>query len=115
MIGHLGGNPAGHECLQVFKDNNPKGKAVLYTKNTEIPLKILNRLRLADEVFKRSDDDNKLFDDADEMMDLIEKVMNAPSVSYWRNPFTDIKVIGSIVGLLTAILGLIAALIKFAG
>ena len=80
FIGHLGGNPSGYECLRPFKDNNPKGKVVLYTKTPDISLSKFNRLRLADRMFQRSGDDTRMFDNADEMFEMISEVMIEPSV-----------------------------------
>lgn len=112
MIGHLGGNPSGYECLKVFKDHNPQGRAVLYTKGPTVQLEQLNRLRLADSVFKRSENDQKLFDNADEMMTVIEQVMKSPGVTYWKNPFKDLKVMAALITLLTAVVALVTALVK---
>ena len=112
MIGHLGGNPSGYDCLKVFKNHNAKGKAVLYTKSTTIQLEQFNQLKLADRVFKRSDNDDILFENADEMMTVIEEVMKAPGVTYWKNPLKEPTVLIPILGLVTAIIGLGSALVK---
>jgi len=112
LVGHIGGNPSGYECLKTFKANNENSKAVIYTKLESIPIKSFAGLKLADAVFKRSDNDNVLFEDADEMMDLIKKVMDEKTVNFWKNPFKDKTVAISIITLITVIIGLLTALIK---
>ena len=112
MIGHLGGNPSGYDCLKVFKDHNSKGKVVLYTKSSTIQLEQFNQLKLADRVFKRSENDAILFDNAGEMMTVIEEVMKSPGVTYWKNPFKEPTVLVPVLGLATAVIGLTSALVK---
>jgi hypothetical protein len=107
LVGHIGGNPSGYECLRVFKEANPKGKAVLYTKRENIPLNELDGLKLADKVFRRSDQDDALFDNADEMFDIIKMIMEQRAVTFWSQPFKDPKVLVALLSLLTAVVGLL--------
>jgi hypothetical protein len=115
LIGHLGGNPSGYDCLKAFKAVNPKGKVVLYTKSESIPLSQLSGLKLADRVFQRSQDDTQVFKDADEMMNIIHDVTSGPGVGYLRSRFKDpvfITLCTATVGLLAAVVTLITNLLK---
>ncbi len=112
IVGHIGGNPSGYECLKCYKDHNPQGKVVLYTKLSEIPIKLFDGLKRADAIFKRSDNDEILFENAVDMMDVIKKVMNEPGLTFWKNPFKQPAVAAAVIGLTTATIGLVVALIK---
>jgi hypothetical protein len=115
LIGHIGGNPSGYECLRTFKESNPKGKAILYTKQDSIPIDKFRGLRLADGLFRRDQDDTKVFPNDDEILDLIADVFKKPAVTIWRNPFTDIKVLVALISLVGAVIGLVTALVKALG
>lgn len=104
LIGHIGGNPSGAQCLTVFKEHNRTGRAVLYTKNPEIKISDFDSLKLADRIFQRSAVDNKLFDDADKMFTLIRDVMERPAINTARLPLREPVVIAAAI---TALLGLL--------
>ena len=74
MIGHIGGNPSGYECLKTFKKHNSKGKVVLYTKQGKLPIDKFEGLKLANRIFRRAEDDTKVFPNDDEMLDVIDSV-----------------------------------------
>ena len=115
LVAHTGGNPQGSVCLKVFKDHNPKGKVILYTKRDNIELKEFDDLKRANKLFQRSDNDSLLFDNESEMMDVIEAVMNEPGLVLWKSPFEDKKVLTVLTALLTfltAIVGLVVKLIS---
>jgi hypothetical protein len=105
----MGGNPSGYECLKVFKDKFKKGKVILYTKSPTILIEQFNRLKLADRIFKRSENDDMLFDKAGDMMNVIEEVMKEPSVVLWRNSFKE----PAVIAVMTALIGLTAAVVTF--
>lgn len=112
LIGHIGGNPSGYECLKTFKNHNPKGKAILYTKQDSIPLAQFAGLRLANAIFRRADDDSRVFANDDEVLDLIDRVRKEPALVQWTSPFADKAVLLTLIPLATALLGLIAAVAK---
>ena len=109
LIGHIGGNPSGYECLKAFKDHNPKGKAVLYTKQEAIPLDKFDGLKRANALFKRSNNDEVLFENAVDMMDVIRQVMEEPSIVFWRSPFKEPQVLTTISGGLVLLIISLAA------
>lgn len=108
LIAHTGGNPSGFLCLKHFKTHNPKGKAILYTKAESIPLKEFEAFRLANAIFRRADDDTKVFPNDAQMLELVNRVLKEPGIVEWASPFKDRKVLGALLGLGTAIAGLAA-------
>jgi hypothetical protein len=112
LIGHIGGNPSGYECLQTFKKHNPKGKVVLYTKQDMLPIEKFDGLKLANKVFRRAEDDTIVFPSDDEMFAVIENLKQESGLIHWKSPFKDSKVIVVIISLLTAVIGLISAVVK---
>lgn len=94
--------------FETVQRQQPQSRVVLYTKLESIPLKQLVGLKLADRVFQRSPNNSQVFNDADEMMDIIKDVMEAPGVGYLRSRFKD----PIVLGLCTACIGLLAAVIK---
>jgi hypothetical protein len=98
LIGHIGGNPSGYDCIQAFKEHNPQGKAVLYTKQEAIPLEQFDSLKLANALVKRSDNDRVLFENQRSMMKVIHNVMEEPGIVFWRSPFREPKVLATISG-----------------
>jgi hypothetical protein len=107
FIGHIGGNPSGNQCLTVFKARNRTGKAVLYTKASEIKLSDFDGLKLADKVFQRSAIENRLFDDANEMFDIIRDVMERPAINATRLPLKEPPVIAALIGGILLLIGTI--------
>jgi hypothetical protein len=112
LIGHIGGNPSGYECLKTFKEYNPKGKVILYTKQETIPLDKFEGLKLANAICKRAVDDSKVFANDDEMLNVVNRVRQEAGVVYWKSPFKDKAVLGTLLSLVTGFIGLAAALIK---
>jgi hypothetical protein len=112
IIGHLGGNPSGYECLKTFKEHNPKGKAVLYTKMEAIPLNRFDGLKLANAIVRRAEDDSKVFANDDEMLDVVDRVRKEAGLVHWTSPFKDKAVLTALIALVTATLGAIGAAMK---
>jgi hypothetical protein len=116
LIGHIGGNPSGDECLKTFKEGNPKGKAVLYTKLDAIPLDKFEGLKLANSIFKRAEDSTRVFANDHQMLDVVNRIRNEPGLVHWTSPFKDKTVLASlaiaIMGCLGSLAGLAAALVK---
>ena len=71
VLSHIGGNPSGYECLKTFKEHNPKGKVVLFTKEGTLSIDKFDGFRLADAVFQRSQDDAVIFPNDDAMVNLV--------------------------------------------
>ena len=67
---------------------------------------------MADIVFRRSEQDDKLFDNADEMFDTVASIVKAPPVGYWKQPFTDPKVLIAVLTLMIGIVALLTELVK---
>jgi len=104
LIGHMGGNPSGYECLKTFKDSNPKGKAILYTKLEAIPLDQFEGLKLANAIFRRAEDSNKVFANDDQMFDVVSRVRKEAGLVHWTSPFRDKAVLATILPLATGTL-----------
>jgi hypothetical protein len=115
IIGHIGGNPSGYECLRAFKAQNPKGRAILYTKQDSIPLAQLDGLKLANAVVKRAQDDRMVFANDAEMLEVVNRVRKEPGLVHWHSPFRDRAVLLTIIPLASAVIGLFAAVVKFFG
>jgi hypothetical protein len=113
IIGHIGGNPHGYECLKTFKEHNPKGKAVLYTKVDAIPLSKFEGLKLANAIVRRSEDDSKVFANDEEMLDVVNRVRKEPGLVHWTSPFKAKAVLTALISLVAATLGAIGAALKF--
>jgi hypothetical protein len=112
LIGHTGGNPSGAQCLQTFKKHNPKGRVIFYTKRDEIPLEEVEQLRQANKIIRRSNNDDILFDDPSKMIKAIDEVMEEPGIVFWKSPFKNPAVWIPLVTLLTAVVGLAAAVVQ---
>ncbi len=112
IIGHIGGNPSGYECLRTFKAQNPRGKAILYTKQDAIPLAQLEGLRLANAVVKRAQNDSLVFANDSEMLDIVNRVRSEAGIVHWSSPFKDKAVLLTLIPLATAAIGLLGALLR---
>ena len=108
LIAHIGGNPSGYICLKQFKVHNPSGKAILYTKMESIPLDQFEGLKLANAIFKRSEDDTKVFANDAQFLDLVQRVLKESGITPWVSPFKDTKVLGALFSLLAGVVGLAA-------
>jgi len=112
LIGHIGGNPPGDECLKSFKESNPAGKAILYTKMETLPLNKFRGLRLANEVFRRAEDERLVFKNDADMLDIVGRVRGEPPIVLPTSPFKAPAVIGAMIGFGSSVVGLGTAVIK---
>lgn len=112
LIGHIGGNPSGDECLKSFKESNPAGKAILYTKLETLPLDKFRGLRLANEVVRRAQDDKLVFKNDAEMLDVVDRVRGEQPIVLPTNPFKAPAVIGAMIGFGSSVVGLGTAVVK---
>ena len=74
LIGHIGGNPSGYECLRTFKESNPRGKVILYTKLEAVPVLQFEGLKLANAIVRRDANDARVFANDDEMLEVVNRV-----------------------------------------
>jgi hypothetical protein len=115
IIGHIGGNPSGYECLRTFKEHNPKGKAVLYTKTDAIPLEKFEGLKLANAIVRRAEDNSRVFPNDDQMLDVVDRVRKESGLVHWTSPFRDKAVLTTLISLVAATLTAVAAALKLMG
>jgi hypothetical protein len=115
LICRIGGNPSGYECLKTFKKSNPKGRAILYTRSDMVQLDQFERLKLANALFQSIDDGSRVFANADQLFDVVDRVRKEAGLVRWTSPFKDKAVLGTVIPLATATLGLIAAVVKLLG
>ncbi|MEH2536562.1 MULTISPECIES: hypothetical protein [unclassified Bradyrhizobium] len=112
LIGHIGGNPSGYDCLKSFKESNPAGKAILYTKMETLPLDQFRGLRLANEVVRRAEDERRVFKNDAEMLDVVDRVRGEQPIVLPTNPFKAPPVIAAMIGFGSSVVGLVAAVAK---
>jgi hypothetical protein len=71
-------------------------------------------LKLANAIFRRADDNSKVFANDDQMFDVVNRVRKEAALVHWTRPFKDKAVLSTIIPLTTATLGLVAGIVKLA-
>jgi hypothetical protein len=112
LLGHMSGNPSGEDCLKMFKEHNPKGRAMFYTKRDQIGIEEVERFKLANKIFRRSNNDDIIFDDPNKMIEDIKTIMKESGIDYVKSIFENKPVVVAGVTMATAIIGLSGTVLK---
>jgi hypothetical protein len=112
LLGHMAGNPSGEDCLKMFKGYNSKGRAMFYTKRDKIGIDEFERFKLANKIFRRSDNDEVIFDDPNKMIEDIQIIMKERGIDYAKSILENKPVVAAGLGMLTAIIALGGTVLK---